>query len=880
NGERVRQSNLNPRIVEEISSIIQQVNPFVSYYHTALQSLQMSNVEQRQNQTGNERRVVLSPQYRLIMQEGTDRRRYNLPVAREFAIVIPDEVESDNRDVVLLARNSDGTLSPNFQYIHRGHPAYLPLHYVLFFPSGNPGYRWNLRVTNANQRVLGNIEHDHEEQQDGTANGKVSARQYYRYHLFSRWNSTTSSVEFNALIHGERLFQQLVCDMYACVDDNILYWYRSNQDTIRSDLYLGVMDALRHDHSPEDIGKPVILSASYHGGDRHMTKCYQNAMAITRVLGKPTLFTTMTANPNWLEIKRHLEHNQGPDTRPDLIAIVFKLKFDAVLNDAKNRHIFGRCIGYTYSIEYQKRGLPHVHILLYLHEDDVPKTPEQVDELVRAQIPTDDPELAEIVKKQLTHGPCGPGFPNAPCYRDGKCSKGYPKPFCETTILADNSYPVYARPNNGITWGNDQFTFDNRWVVPYNPYLTKKYGAHINVEVAKGVHAIKYLAKYVYKGSDRASIAVDNRHDEIKMTLQGRYISPAQAIWRLMTYSTHEEKPADLLLPYHLEGEHRVSFPRTLGPQQLAAAIGTQSSIFLDWMRYNAAHTDGRDLLYTDFPLFYTHHKNRGWQIKDISSASSLRQTFAVGLALCVINDPQNIWDHFREAFTDDCLYRIRNLESRLNPPPREWNEEQCRHDYGLWLFGENLRHLDIDWRVARLRGPMHNWTTLEDNPLMTEALKFDREAEGTNYRDSLTKLSPGQRAAYESIVSTIDNGTRPNTFFIQGPAGTGKTFLYNTIYSKYRSEGKIVLCVASSGIASLLLPNGRTAHSMFRIPVECNDTAVCDISGQSNLAKLLRNTSLIIWDEVTLQLKQNFGAVDRTLQSLLNNRDIFGGIP
>ncbi|POS81715.1 hypothetical protein EPUL_006144, partial [Erysiphe pulchra] len=103
---------------------------------------------------------------------------------------------------------------------------------------------------------------------------------------------------------------------------------------------------------------------------------------------------------------------------------------------------------------------------------------------------------------------------------------------------------------------------------------------------------------------------------------------------------------------------------------------------------------------------------------------------------------------------------------------------------------------------------------------------------------------------AYESIVETIDNGTRPNTFFIQVPAGTGKIFLYNTICSKYRSEEKIVLCVASSGIASLLLPNGITAHSMFRIPVECSDTA------------------------------QNFGAVNRTLQSLLNNRDIFGGIP
>ncbi|POS82353.1 hypothetical protein EPUL_004411, partial [Erysiphe pulchra] len=629
--------------------------------------------------------------------------------------------------------------------------------------------------------------------------------------------------------------------MYACVDDNILNWYRGNQDTIRSDLYSGVMDALRHDHSPENIGKP-------------------------------------------------------------------------------------------------KRGLPHVHILLYLHEDDVPRTSEQVDELVRAQIFTDDPELAEIFKKQLTHDHCGPGFPNAPCYRVGKRSKGYLKPFCETTILADNSYPVYARLNSGITWGNDQFTFDNRWAVPYNPYLIKKYGAHINVEVAKGVHAIKYLAKYVYKGSDRASIVVHNRHDEIKMTLQGRYISPAQAIWRLMAYDTLEEKPAVLLL---------------ITWKQIVAAIGIQSSTFSDWMRYNAARTDGRDLLYTDFPLFYTHHKNRGWQIrkkgqtvgrmpiavfkkgerfylrtlltikrgaqsfrdlytvngitydvpsaacralgltfgdsgwyslfneiKDLSTASSLRQTFAVGMAHCIINDPQNVCDHFREAFTDDCLFRIRNLGGHLNPPSLEWNEEQCRYDYGLWLFGENLRHLNIDWRVARLRGPIHNWTTIEENPLMTEALNFDREAEGTNYRDSLTKLSLGQRAAYESIVETIDNGIRTNTFFIQGPAGTGKIFLYNTICSKYRSEGKIFLCVASSGIASLLLKNGGNAHSMFKIPVECSDTAVCDISGQSNLAKLLRNTSLMIWDEVTLQLKQNFGALDRTLQSLLNNRDIFGGIP
>ncbi|POS83297.1 hypothetical protein EPUL_005133, partial [Erysiphe pulchra] len=96
-------------------------------------------------------------------------------------------------------------------------------------------------------------------------------------------------------------------------------------------------------------------------------------------------------------------------------------------------------------------------------------------------------------------------------------------------------------------------------------------------------------------------------------TLQGRYISPVQAVWRLLGYATHEEKPAVMLLPYHLEGQHRVSFDQELDEVQLIAAIQSQTSIFLDWMKYNSQHTDRRDQFYSDFPLFYTHVKNRGW---------------------------------------------------------------------------------------------------------------------------------------------------------------------------------------------------------------------------------------------------------------------------
>lgn len=96
----------------------------------------------------------------------------------------------------------------------------------------------------------------------------------FRYHLFT-WQIPGSIANgFNALVDGEKLFQQICCDMYACVDDNILNWHRFNQSTVRSDLYSGVMDALHTDRA-DQIGDPVILAASYVGGDRFIARCYQ-----------------------------------------------------------------------------------------------------------------------------------------------------------------------------------------------------------------------------------------------------------------------------------------------------------------------------------------------------------------------------------------------------------------------------------------------------------------------------------------------------------------------------------------------------------------------------------------------------------------------------
>jgi ATP-dependent DNA helicase PIF1 len=94
------------------------------------------------------------------------------------------------------------------------------------------------------------------------------------------------------------------------------------------------------------------------------------------------------------------------------------------------------------------------------------------------------------------------------------------------------------------------------------------------------------------------------------------------------------------------------------------------------------------------------------------------------------------------------------------------------------------------------------------------------------------------------------------------------------------RLQGRIVLTVASSGIAACLLSGGSTAHSRFKIPIDITSTSMCHIPRNSQLAELLRSTSLIIWDEAVMVHRHSVEAVDRTLRDLTGCPSSFGGIP
>src|SRR4030095_5528151 len=134
---------------------------------------------------------------------------------------------------------------------------------------------------------------------------------------------------------------------------------------------------------------------------------YQDAIAIVRRFGKPDLFITFTCNPAWLEITVELLPGQHASDRPDLVSRVFHLKLKSLLDDILKKEIFGEILGYVSVIEFQKRGLPHCHMLFILGPENKIRTDEDIDRVVCAELPDphSEPELHATVSKCMIHGP-------------------------------------------------------------------------------------------------------------------------------------------------------------------------------------------------------------------------------------------------------------------------------------------------------------------------------------------------------------------------------------------------------------------------------------------------------------------------------------------
>ncbi|XP_063903766.1 uncharacterized protein LOC135123203 [Zophobas morio] len=579
-----------------------------------------------------------------------------------------------------------------------------------------------------------------------------------------------------------------------------------------------------------------------------------------------------------------------------------------------------------YSVEWQKRGLPHIHILLWLEQRI---SAVNIDNVICAEIPDPqkDPILYKIIKTNMIHGPCG-NLRKFPCMKGGCCSKKYPRILLKETQTGDDGYPKYRRrgpADGGFTVEIHGVTLDNRWVVLYNPVLSRTFAAHINIEYCNSVKSIKYICKYVNKGSDQASFGLENDNDEVKLYESGRYISSSEAVWRILAFPIHERFPAVFHLAVHLENGQRVYFNPNDFNNVTEKVNNPQKTTLLAFFDLCKTDNFAKTLLYVEVPSYYVwkstkfERRKRGnnvdsWpgvkkdqalgrvytvhpnnaecyyfplllhQVRGPTSFSDLktidgvvyptyqssckslglleddkqwnatmeeaaltdspfklRDLFSILLIFCKVTDALSIWEKYKNSLSEDIK---RQVQSECQDSVQIMNEvyNKCLisiEDTVLSLGGQCLEYYGLPQPVRREE-------VIQNRDYLRE-ISYDTLLLAQVVSNNESLLNTEQYQIYNQVLDSIENGTG-QVFFLDAPGGTGKTFLLKLLLARVRKNGGIALAVASSGIAATLLDGGKTAHSAFKLPLNLMrvETPLCNISKQSNMAQVLKETKLI----------------------------------
>ncbi|XP_060667916.1 uncharacterized protein LOC132799625 [Ziziphus jujuba] len=481
---------------------------------------------------------------------------------------------------------------------------------------------------------------------------------------------------------------------------------------------------------------------------------------------------------------------------------------------------------------------------------------------------------------------------------------------------------------------------DNRWVVPYNPYLLAKFDCHINVEICSTIKTVKYLYKYIYKGHDKVAMNIksfknDEDIDEIHSFQSARWISPPEAMWRIYGFSLNEMHPHVMTLQIHLENKQMMSFKNSVNLQSVVNNDFFAKTMLTEYFVMNRVKVNSRQLLYREFPAHYVWSSQfKTWNIRKrcdvvgrivnvnpfdheryylrlllnhvrgatsfddlkcvngvqclsyrdaallhgllesdngfelcLEEASlyqmpySLRRLFATLLVYCSPSNPRDLWIKYEKALSDDFKYL--NYSDRVKRSKVLGHINIILESMGKTLADYDLLEFDID------DNDIH-----DDNREISEQLSIVINDDDIACAQS---LNIEQKYAYEQILDKVFSKV-PGLFFIDGPSGSRKTFLYKTILAAVRSKGLIALATAYSGVAASILPGGRTAHSRFKIPLVMEEHNTCHVSKQSGLAKFMKDASLIVWDEAPMVKKEAIESLDKMLQDINECDLLFGG--
>nr|GEV65137.1 DNA helicase [Tanacetum cinerariifolium] len=304
-------------------------------------------------------------------------------------------------------------------------------------------------------------------------------------------------------------------------------------------------------------------------------------------------------------------------------------KIQSFVTFLKEERIYGNVTGVLYTVEFQKRGLPHGHTLLWVDSESKIKSIEDVDQYILAELPYPriDPDGYNIVFETMMHGPYGAANMKASCMKGDKCGKSFPKKFNSKTFFEDNGHVHYQRRDISITTTRNQFKLDNNYVVSYNRDLLLAFRAHINVEYYGWSMLIKYLFKYISKGINRifarvsrpmgesSTEATPSREmvDGIQNYVEGRFICAHEAYYRIFKFDIHHKDR--LFKSWQCTWKmQRITFRDKDRLRSVVNLAGKKNTTSTEWFAYNASNETGRLLSYLEFPSeFVWHSDSKSW---------------------------------------------------------------------------------------------------------------------------------------------------------------------------------------------------------------------------------------------------------------------------
>ncbi|KAH7698989.1 hypothetical protein AAVH_33912, partial [Aphelenchoides avenae] len=646
--------------------------------------------------------------------------------------------------------------------------------------------------------------------------------------------------KFNPLHRAGKLFQEWAVMTFVFMEGDRLNWIRANQHTLRADAYdvQAFLQAAAVEQNA-NVGQAIILPASFPGSPRFWRQNFEDAMAIMRAHGVPDIFVTMTCNAKWPEITDVIKFTNDDGTevvppstdRPDIIARVFDLKKDALLKEIKK--CFGKLVAWIYVIEFQQRGLPHLHLVGTLEDQAKFRTMDDIDRSVLAQIPDQakDPVLFDLVAKHHVHGPNCAINPRAMCKTPrGFCRWNFPKPYRRSTRVNEDGRVEYARPDNGRAFNvgsvDHPVLVTNRDISSYCPRLLKRFGCHVNVDLCFGSNAIKYLFKYCYKGYDRTKVAlsVDGttlHYDEPAQHVDARCVTAPEAMWRLRGNELHGKSHTVECLDVNLPGQNVLKYDQLASYFSLCAQQDADGEL-------------ARSLYYDEIPKEFIFRNGKWirrqirWKVVSRLASASPRNIERFHLRLLLLHvkgavsyeDLRTVDGVVCQTFVQACVLR------GITTDDSEW--DRTLEEAVIWQFPRQLRELfalilvhclpkepGILWEkyqdhlaedYVRDLGPeLGTRRAYEDVVLLLESMGMsladfpdmpelpgnrwsneviDIDAEKAEAGRLYALLNPDQRRIVDEVLAQlgVENFLRKQCYYIDGPAGVGKTFTYREL--------------------------------------------------------------------------------------------------